>query len=146
MGNGLFRGDFVVEHEVGEGLIHRLHTRFGAVELNRRINHVRLVVADEVSDARRSDEDFEGNRSTDARRVEQELLADDAFENERELGTDLVVLGGWEDVDDSVDGLRAVVRVKRREHEVSRFCQDERSFDRLAIAQLPHEHDVGILT
>ncbi len=92
-------------------MVHRLHARFSAVELNRRINHVRFIVADEVSNAWGGDEDFECNRSALSRGVEQELLADDAFEHERELSSDLVVLRGREDVDDSIDGLRTAVGV-----------------------------------
>ena len=92
-------------------MVHRLHARFSAIELNRRINHVRFVVADEVSNARCGDENFECNRSALSRGIEQKLLADDAFEHERELSSDLVVLRGRKDVDDSIDGLGTAVGV-----------------------------------
>ena len=55
------------------------------------------------------------------------------------------LLGG-EHVDDAVEGLRGVVGVQRGEHEVTGLGERERDRDRVEVAHLAEEDDVGVLT
>jgi hypothetical protein len=70
---------------------------------------------------------------------------DDRLENRRELQADLLLLVRREDRDDSVDRLGGVHRVQSGEHEVARLGRGQRGLDRLVVAHLADEDDVGIL-
>ena len=50
-----------------------------------------------------------------------------------------------EDVHDAVDGLRRVVGVQRREHEVPRLRRRQRCRDGLRVAHLANQNHVGVL-
>ena len=63
-----------------------------------------------------------------------------------ELQAHLRLALGREHVDDAVEGLRRVVGVQRREHEVSGLGERQRDRDALEVAHLTDEHDVGVLT
>ena len=76
----------------------------------------------------------------------QQRLADDAFEHQRELGPDLALLVRREHVDDAVDRLRRRVGVQRAEREVAGFGDAQRRFDRLEVAHLADQDDVGVFT
>ena len=73
-----------------------------------------------------------------------EPLADDRGERHGELRAHLLLLIGGEHVDDPVDGLRRVVGVERREHEVTGLGEGERVRDRFEVAHLAHQHHVGV--
>ncbi len=72
-------------------------------------------------------------------------LGDDGGEGHRELDADLVLLIGGEHVDDPVDGLGRVVGVQRGEHQVAGLGQGEGEGDRLEVAHLADQDDVGVL-
>ena len=76
---------------------------------------------------------------------EQELLRDDALEGGCDLHPDLLLLVRRKDVDDAVDRLRAVLRVKGREHQVACLGRGQGDLDGLQVAHLTDEDDVGIL-
>ena len=67
------------------------------------------------------------------------------LEHKRELRAHLALLVGREGVDDPVDGLRAGIGVKRREHKVTGIGDRERSTHRLQIPHLTDQDRVGIL-
>ena len=69
-----------------------------------------------------------------------------AGQRARELLADLALAIGREHVDDAVEGLRRVVGVQRREHEVTGLGERQRDRDALGVAHLAHEHDVGVFT
>src|ERR1044072_1339883 len=71
-----------------------------------------------------------------------ERLADDSLQRTGELNSHLLLLVRREDVDDSVDRLRGVLSVQRREHEVARLCRGQRDRDGLEVAHLADEDDV----
>ena len=75
-----------------------------------------------------------------------ELLGDDALERRRDLDAHLLLLLGRERVDDPVDGLRRVLGVERAEHEVTGLGRGDRGRDRLEVAHLTDQDDVGVLT
>ena len=62
-----------------------------------------------------------------------------------ELDPHLLLLVRREDVDDSVDRLRRVLRVQGREDEVAGLGRRQRRRDRLEVAHLTDEDHVGVL-
>ena len=58
---------------------------------------------------------------------------------------DLVLSLGRENVDDAVERLGGVIGVERRDHEVTGFGQREGDGDRLGVAHLADQDDVGVL-
>ena len=91
------------------------------------------------------DHDFDRRDAAQAVGARQQALRDRPLEHARELDADLALLVRREDRDDAVDRLGGVERVQRREHEVARFGGEQRGFDRLVVAHLADEDDVGIL-
>ena len=75
----------------------------------------------------------------------QQPLVDDAGQRGGELHADLGLLLGREDVDDAGQGLRRVVGVQRGEHQVAGLGDREREADRLEVAHLADQQDVGVL-
>ena len=74
-----------------------------------------------------------------------QLLGADALQRRGELHPDLLLLVRGEHVDDAVDRLRRVLGVQRREHEVAGLRRGQRGRDRLEVAHLTDEDDVGVL-
>jgi hypothetical protein len=72
-----------------------------------------------------------------------EALRDHRLEDRRELEAHLLLLVRREHRDDAVDRLGRVEGVQRREHEVAGLGRGERRLDRLEVAHLAHEDDVG---
>ncbi len=71
-------------------------------------------------------------------------LAQNPFQNHAQLGPDLGLLVGREDVHDSVDSGGGAVGVKRGERQVARFRNAQRGFHRLQVAHFSDQHDIGI--
>ncbi len=72
-------------------------------------------------------------------------LADHSLQRAGQLGPDLLLLMGREDVDDAVDGLGGVLRVQGREHQVTGLGRGEGDRDRLQVAHLADQDDVRVL-
>ena len=131
-------------HEVRERLVHRLHAE-PAAGLHDRVDLVDLALADQVADRGRGDQDLDRDApAAPVGRLEQ-LLGHDALERRRELDADLLLLVRREHVDDAVDRLRRVLRVQRGEDEVPGLGRGDRGRDRLEVAHLADEDDVGVL-
>ncbi len=62
-----------------------------------------------------------------------------------QLHPNLLLLGGWKDIDQAVHGLRRRVRVQGAKDQVAGFRCCQRQPDGLQVPQLPHQDDVGIL-
>ncbi len=77
--------------------------------------------------------------------LRDQALRDDRLEHAGELDADLLLLVRREDGDDAVDRLGRVERVQRREHQVAGLGGEQRRLDRLEVAHLADEDDVGIL-
>ena len=105
-----------------------------------------FVLANEVPNSRCGDENLHRHDAARAARFGQERLAQDAFEHKGELGPNLRLLMGREDVDDAVDRLGRRVRMERREGQMARLRNTKRGFDSLEVTHLTDEHDVGIFT
>ena len=106
---------------------------------------MRLALADQVAHARGGHEHLGRDAAAVAVGGREQRLGDDALEADRELGADLALLVGREDVDDAVDGLRRVLGVERREDEVAGLGRGQRRADRLHVAHLADEDHVGVL-
>ncbi len=137
-------GDPAGADQANEVGVHRLHAdRAGS--LDRRVDLVGLRLADQIADRRIGDQDLAGDDASLAVGGRQQLLGDDALQRHRELGTDLLLLLGREDVDDPVDRLRRRLRVQGREDEVAGLGRGQRGGDRLEVAHLADQDHVGVL-
>ena len=127
--------------EVG---VHGLHPdRAGG--LDRGVDLVRLRLADQVADRRSRDQDLGRDHPAGPVRGRQQLLGDDPLQRDRELGSDLPLLLGREDVDDPVDRLGGRLGVQRGEDEVAGLGRGQRRGDRLQVAHLADQDHVGVL-
>src|SRR3954447_14968168 len=111
-------GDLVRLDEVGQMLVHRVHAvlRTG---LQRGVDLVRLALTDEVADRGGRDQDLSSDNASLTIRRLRERLADDTLQGACELHSHLLLLVRREHVDDTVDGLRRVLRVQGGEDEVT---------------------------
>ena len=130
--------------EVGEVAVHGVHAEV-ATGLHRGRDLERLALADEVGDGGRCDEHLGGDDSTLATGLLHERLADDTAKGRRELRSHLALLVRREDVDNTVDGLRRILRVQGGEDEVAGFCRGQRDGDGLEVSKLTDQDDVGVL-
>src|SRR3954452_22354880 len=141
---GQLARDDVTANELGQRRVHRLHAEARA-GLDRRIDLVRLALADQVAHCRRRHQHLGREHATLAVSRWQQLLGGDTLKRDRQLHAHLVLLRRWEHVDDSVDGLGAVLRVQRGEHQVAGFSGRQRRRDRLEVAHLADQDDVRVL-
>ena len=105
-----------------------------------------LVVANQVPDGRRGNQNLERGDATLAVRPLQQRLTDDALEHHGELRTNLRLLPRRKNVDDAVDRLRRGICVQRGQREVTGLGDFQRGFDSFEIAHFADEHDVRIFT
>ncbi len=135
-----------LEVEVGQALVEGLHAVLGLAGLHHAVDLVDLVLADQVADRRvRHAGSPCAQRPSLAAGPRQQRLAEDALEHERQLGADLRLLVGGEDVDDAVDRLRRRVGVQGGEGQVAGLGDAQRRLDRLQVAHLADQHDVRVL-
>ena len=76
--------------------------------------------------------------------LRNQRLAEDPFENHAQLGADLRLLVGGEDVHNSVDGGRRTVGMKRGERQVARFRNAQRRFHRFQVSHFSDQHHIRI--
>ena len=131
-------------HEVGEVLVQRVHAVLRA-GLHGGVDLVGLALADEVADRRGRDEHLGGDDPAAAVGGLAQRLADDALQRARELHAHLLLLVRREDVDDAVDRLRGVLGVQGGEDEVAGLGRGQGDRDRLQVAHLADQDDVGVL-
>ena len=135
--------DLAAHDELGEVRLERLHPG-GAAGHDRVAQLVRLAFADQRAHRVGADQDLRGGAPAGAVVARNEAQRDDPRQHRGELRADLRVRVGGERVDDAVDGLRGVVGVQRREHEVAGLGGGERRGDRRAVAHLADDDHVGI--
>ena len=68
-----------------------------------------------------------------------------AWSDSESIAPDHVLLGGRKHVDDAVDGLRGGARVQGSEHEVAGLGRGQGEPNRLEVAHLAHQDDIGVL-
>ena len=74
-----------------------------------------------------------------------ERLAQDSFQNHAQLGSNLGLLVGREDIHNSVDRGGCAVGMKRGQCQVSRFRDAQGGFHRFQVSHFSDQHDIGIL-
>ena len=126
-------------------LVERLHLVVLAV--GDEVDQGRVVerVDDRLGRAPGVDHDLDDGSTARAVLLADESLGDDAAQRLRERATDLLLLVGREEVDDAVDRLLRVDRVQRRHDEVAGLGCGQGGADRLGVAHLADEDDVGVL-
>ena len=85
-------------------------------------------------------------RNPTAADLRQKTLRYDSEQNTRQLRPNLVLLIRRKDIDDTVYRLGTVVRMQRRENEVSGLGGRHGGTDGFKIAQLTQKHDIRVLT
>src|SRR5688572_8347962 len=105
--------------------VHRLHP-VAASRLHRRVDLVGLAFPDQVADRGGADQDLDRGDPSMAVGRGDELLRDHALEGGRQLHPHLLLLVGWEHVDDAVDRLWGVLCVQGREDEVTGLGRRDR--------------------
>ena len=136
--------DLALAHEGGQRGVHRLHAH-AAARLERRVDLVRLALADQVAHGGRGHQDLGGDDPARPVGRGQQLLGHDALERDRQLDADLALLRGREHVDDAVDRLRGVLRMQGGEDQVAGLRRGQRGGDRLQVAHLADQDHVGVL-
>src|SRR3954447_24764126 len=123
-------GDLVCLDEVGQVLVHRVHSVLRA-RLKCGVDLVRLALTDEVADRGRGYENLGGDDPTGAIGRLGQRLADHALQGAGKLYPDLLLLARRGDGADAVDGLGGILRVQGGEDEVTGLSRRERDGDRL---------------
>lgn len=103
------------------------------------------MVADGALDAWVDGEDFGGHDAAGGVGSGEETLGDDAEESAGELGDDLGLLLGREDVDDAVEGSGGAAGVEGGDDEVAGFCGGEGGGDAVLVAHFGDDEDVDVL-
>ena len=124
--------------------VHRLHP-VATARLHRRVDLVGLALPDQVANRGGAHEHLDGGDTSQAVVGGDQLLGDHALKGGRQLDPDLLLLVGREHVDDPVDRLRRVLRVQRREDEVTGLGRRDRRPDRLEVSHLADEDHVRVL-
>src|SRR5438132_1295777 len=141
----LVLGNLATQVELVQRVVQRLHAVLLA-RLHHRRDLFDLFVADQRPDRGGHDQNLGGHDAAAALGLLQQRLCDDALEHERQLGPDLRLLVRREHVDDAVDAFHRRVGVQRGEGQVARLRNGQRRPDRLQVAHLADQHDVGVLT
>ncbi len=136
--------DLASHDQVGKRLLEGLHAS-GSAGLHDRVDLLDLPLPDQVADCVVGKEDLDGRQASVAVDRRHERLRDDRLQRARDLHPDLLLLGGGEHVDQSVDGRGSVLGVEGGEDEVAGLGRRQRGPDRLEVAHLAHEDHVGVL-
>ena len=144
--DGVGRGlavDLAGDDELDQRLGERLHVE--ELALGDRVRDLLgAALADQVGDARVVDHHLDGGDAA-ALLPRQQPLADDAAQDAREDGADLLLLDRREELDHPADRLGGVDRVHRREDEVAGLGRLERRLGGLGVAELADQDHVGVL-
>src|SRR5205823_13045242 len=98
--------------EVHDHVVERLVTLFLA-DLKHAGDLVRLAFADEVRDGHIDNQNFQSGGAPGPIDAFEKVLRDHALERLGQSGADLVLLVGWKDVDNSVNGLGGAGSMQR---------------------------------
>ncbi len=147
--DGIRPGDVLCEHSLLdkstkvliEGVhAHRRSCLHGGVQLRD------LTLADHVRDGRSVDQYLGRDGSTALLSERQQRLADDPLQRVAQLSADLLLLVRRKHIDDAVDALRRSLRVQSGKDEVTGLRSRQRGLNRLRIAKLADQDDVGVLS
>src|SRR5271165_2122994 len=138
------QSDFLFHVGVGQTLVEGLHARGAGTSLHRGINLVNLVLADQVTDGRRGHQHFHDHGTAAAVGAREQGLTKNALNDHAELGADLRLLVGRENVNDTVDGGSRRIGVQSGEGQVAGFRNAQGGFDGFQVAHFADEHHVGV--
>ncbi|MFM1944769.1 MAG: hypothetical protein RI897_3751 [Verrucomicrobiota bacterium] len=140
---GVFGGDPFHAEMIHDGVIHGHVAHFFA-DLDHTIDLVGFAFADEVGDGGGEDQDFHCGDAAFFVDAFEEVLSDDAFEGFGESGADFILLVGWEDVDDTVDGFGGALGMECAEDEVTGTGGGEGEFDGFEVTHFADEDDIRV--
>src|SRR5262249_47652898 len=132
-------------HQVGEAALEWYHSLV-APGLDGAENLRRLALADQVGDAEVDAQELHRRDAALAVGARQEPLRDHGAQRVGELYTDLPLALGRIRVDDALDGRRTRAAVEARQDQVTRLGGGQRQADRLRVAHLADQQDVGVLS
>lgn len=141
---GFLAGDDVLCEEVVEVIVDGVHA-FLPSDFHEADDLFDFPVPNAGAECVVHAEDFGGEDATLSIDGGEESLGDDCFEDVAELGDDLLLLVGREDIDETVDALRGIDGVEGGEDEVSGFGGGEGDLDAFQIAEFADHDDVGVL-
>lgn len=107
---------------------------------------VRFAFADHGSNGRRRDHDLKRRNSARYIFAREDALRNDGLEGDAKLGTDLLLLGWREDINDAVNRLGRVYGMQRTEYQVARFRSRDGKLDRLQVPHLADQNHIRILS
>jgi len=107
-------------HQGCQRFVHGQHSELPAC-LHLRVNLVSLRFSNQVPHRLGCDQDFGRDSAPLSIFSLQQLLCDYTLQGTRQLYANLLLLERGKDVDNSVDGLRSILSVKRSKHEVAGF-------------------------
>ena len=141
---GVFMGDNSHVNKLRHGLIQGLHLR-SASGLDQRADLERLVLPDEVSNCSSCNESFVCGNSTPAIFSAKQGLRNNADQVYRKLHSNLLLLVGREDVNNSVNGLNRVNGMQSSKNKVPGFRGSYRKVDRFQVAHFADKDHVWVL-
>src|SRR5947199_274222 len=92
------------------------------------------------------DQDLKGRDASRFVDAFEKILRDDALERLSQGSADLVLLGGREDVDDTIDRFGGIGGVQSAENEVTGSGRGQRELDRVQMTHFAEENDVRSFT
>ena len=105
---------------------------------------VALPFSNQIAHRRRRHQDFHGHHPAGSAPARQQLLRNDPLQRERQLGPDLLLLVGREDVDDPVDGLGGIAGMQGGQHQMAGLSGAHRDADGIHVPHFTDKNHVGI--
>ena len=105
-----------------------------------------LVFADQVAHRRVRHQDLHAHGPSLVIGARQQALAQDAFQDQRQLGPDLGLLVRRKHVDDAVDGGGSRIGVQRGESQVAGLGDAERRFNGLQISHFADQNHIRVFS
>ena len=140
---GFVRGDHALLKRVPDGIVHELHPFVFAGD-DDVLEFLGSAFADDGTGRGVDDEDFVHCDASAPVCLFHQELRDDSAKGVGEHGTDLGLLVGGEDVDETIDGFAGVVGVEGSEDEEACFCCGEGELDGFEVTHFADEDDVSI--
>src|SRR3990172_85774 len=126
-----------------EVFVKKLHPQ-SPTRLDARINSIRLVLPNKVSNSRRYHHEFVRSNPSFPGSQWAKRLAQYGNQVAGQLNANLLLLIHRKNVDNSADSARRTRRVHRTKHKVPRFCSTNRCLNCLKVAQFAYKYHVRV--
>jgi hypothetical protein len=144
---GLLESDELFAVQIEERLIEGLHAVLAGAGGDGVVNEASFVrVDDAIANIGGGDHDLDRGDAAGVVGAADEALRDDGLERGGHLQTNLFLLGGRKDGNDTLNGFGGVESVQRGENEVAGFGGEERGGNGFEVAHFADQDDVRILT